>query len=272
MLRSLGSHFSTSSSQFGSTKAGATTNAVLSRRFANHDCNVPINCSVLPRPMWSARTQPLPSFTTRSYRNRMPRLWWGRSRSDNAASRRVSSSNFNPSRAGVTTCWSSRLALKALPPAAQRHGSRSHVHGGPAAAGFLPTSSANDGTGSSSESSSEEEFSSSLSCAAAHIILSVACESDLLARSYACAVRSCSGVGARCRNAQGSDPRNNTHQRCCTAVLRMLWVPCENPHLRSGYFPARSRAKRGVADRGDPYQGESKAPRRATCKTQSNTS
>ena len=42
---------------------------------------------------------------------------------------------------------------------------------------------------------------------------------------------------------------------------RACWVPCENPRLRSGYFPARSRAKRGVADRGDPYQGESKAPR-----------
>ena len=50
------------------------------------------------------------------------------------------------------------------------------------------------------------------------------------------------------------------------AVLR-------NPRLRSGHFPARSRAQRGVAGRGDPYRGEGKAPRRATfMQTQSNTS
>ena len=37
-----------------------------------------------------------------------------------------------------------------------------------------------------------------------------------------------------------------------------------NPRLKVRVFPARSRPKRGVAARGDPYRGEGKAPRRAT--------
>lgn len=65
-----------------------------------------------------------------------------------------------------------------------------------------------------------------------------------------------------------------TAERLCvhqTSALRR--VVLRNPRLRSGYFPARSRAERGVAARGDPYRA--KARRRAerhSCKTQSNTS
>ena len=58
---------------------------------------------------------------------------------------------------------------------------------------------------------------------------------------------------------------NNASGAACvhqSSALRR--VVLRNPRLRSGYFPARSRAERGVAARGDPYRGEGKAPRRAT--------
>ena len=46
-----------------------------------------------------------------------------------------------------------------------------------------------------------------------------------------------------------------------TSALRLC---CETRVSGPGYNPARSRAERGVAARGDPYRGEGKAPRRAT--------
>ena len=58
---------------------------------------------------------------------------------------------------------------------------------------------------------------------------------------------------------------NNDSQRSgCVSTNERTVLCCETRVSRSGYFPARSRAERGVAARGDPYQGESQAPRRAT--------
>ena len=59
----------------------------------------------------------------------------------------------------------------------------------------------------------------------------------------------------------------------CPQIKALRRVVLRNPRLRSGYFPARSRPERGVADRGDPYWGEGKRrAERHSCKTQSKTS
>ena len=71
------------------------------------------------------------------------------------------------------------------------------------------------------------------------------------------------GAGAQQRYAKDIDNNDSQRSAVCpqTSALRLC---CETRVSGPGYNPARSRAERGVAARGDPYQGERKAPRRAT--------